>query len=185
MKIKSISLKEQDIIEGCRQGKPFCQRALVERYAPMLLTVARRYARDRMAAQDILQEALIKIFRAIGQYQAKGSFEAWMRRIVVTTALQSLEKNWLHRETGDLETADEPLDMPEVYAQLDAEALLGLIARLPDGFRQVFNLHVMEEYPHAEIAVMLGITESTSRSQLVRARRLLQTMIAQLEKVRI
>lgn len=178
-------MTEFELIRGCKQGVSICQRTLVERYSPMLLTVARRYVRDRATADDILQEALLKIFRGIHLYEARGSFEAWMRRIVVTTALQSLEKNWNKREVGDLETIEDPIIMPEVYCQMGAEELLGLISKLPEGFRQIFNLSVMEQYSHAEIASLLGITESTSRSQLTRARRLLQTMIAQREKIKI
>lgn len=178
-------MTEHDIIRGCKQGVPFYQRALVERYSPMLMTVARRYARSRPGAEDTLQEALLKIFRAIPKYEPFGSFEAWMRRIVVTTALQALDKNWQQRENGDLDAIEEPFLMPDVYAQLGAEELLLLIAKLPEGFRQIFNLHVIEQYPHTEIALMLGITESTSRSQLTRAKRLLQTMIANREKIKI
>lgn len=151
----------------------------------MLLTVARRYASRHQAAEDILQEALLKVFRAIPGYEPSGSFEAWMRRIVVTTALHALDKSWQRRENGDLDNAEEPYLMPDVYARLGAEELLALIAKLPEGFRQIFNLHVIEQYPHTEIAVMLGITESTSRSQLTRARRLLQTMIAEREKIKL
>ncbi len=151
----------------------------------MLFTVARRYGKDRHAAEDILQDALIKIFRAIPKYEPTGSFEAWMRRIVVTTALQSLDKNWRKEEAGNLDFVEEPTTQPEIYARLGAEELLQLLARLPEGFRQIFNLHIIEQYPHTEIAVMLGITESTSRSQLTRARRLLQNMIAEREKIKI
>ena len=151
----------------------------------MLMTVARRYSSNRHVAEDVLQEALIRIFKAIPQYQPYGSFEAWMRRIVVTTALQSLDKSWHRNENGIPEQAEEPYMMPEVYAQLGAEELLALIAKLPEGFRQIFNLYVIEQYPHTEIAIMLGITESTSRSQLTRAKRLLQNMIAQREKINV
>ncbi len=117
-------------------------------------------------------------------YAPTGSFEAWMRRIVVTTALHALDKSWYRRENGDLDSVEEPFFMPDVYARLGAEELLALIAKLPEGFRQIFNLNVIEQYPHTEIAVMLGITESTSRSQLTRARKLLQTMIADREKIK-
>lgn len=178
-------MTEHDIIRGCKQGTSLYQRALVERYSPMLFTVARRYGRDRHAAEDILQDALLKVFRAIPKYEQTGSFEAWMRRIVVTTALQSLDKSWHKREAGDLDYAEEPVVPPDIDARLGAEELLQLIAKLPEGFRQIFNLHIIEQYPHTEIAVMLGITESTSRSQLTRARRLLQSMIAEWEKIKI
>lgn len=178
-------MTEHEIIRGCQQEVPLYQRVLVERYSPMLLTVARRYASNRQAAEDVLQEALLKIFRAIPKYKPIGSFEAWMRRIVVTTALQSLDKSWQKRENGAIDQIEEPYLMPEVYAQLGAEELMALIAKLPEGFRQIFNLHIIEQYPHTEIAIMLGITESTSRSQLTRAKRLLQTMIAQREKINV
>ncbi|HMQ60052.1 MAG TPA: sigma-70 family RNA polymerase sigma factor [Flavilitoribacter sp.] len=178
-------MTEQDIITGCQEGVPRCQRELVDRYAPMLLTVARRYARDQATAQDILQDALLRIFQAIPRYQPFGSFEAWMRRIVATSALQYLNKKWMRKEFNNLDNNDEPLEMPDIYGRLGAEDLLELIARLPEGYRQVFNLSVMEQYTHAEIAGMLGISESSSRSQLVRARRQLQTMIANREKIRI
>ncbi len=178
-------MTEHEIIKGCKQGTSLYQRLLVERYSPMLFTVARRYGRDRHAAEDILQDALMKIFRAIPKYESKGSFEAWMRRIVVTTALQSLDKNWHQREIGDLDYLAEPAAPPDIDARLGAEELLNLIAKLPEGFRQIFNLHIIEQYPHTEIALMLGITESTSRSQLTRARRLLQSMIAEREKIKI
>lgn len=177
-------MTERDIIQGCQQGVPVYQRALVDRYAPVLFTVAKRYARDEAMAQDILQEALIKIFRALPDYEATGSFEGWMRRILVNTALHAMGKNWMRHENGDLSHTGEPAAFPEIYAQLGAEELLRLIAQLPEGFRQIFNLHVIEQYPHTEIARMLGISESTSRSQLVRARRLLQSMIVKREQVK-
>ncbi|MDZ4681735.1 MAG: RNA polymerase sigma factor [Saprospiraceae bacterium] len=178
-------MTEHEIIRGCKQGVTLYQRTLVERYSPMLFTVARRYGRDRHAAEDVLQDALMKIFRAIPKYEPTGSFEAWMRRIVVTTALQALDKSWHQRESGNLDYAEEPVAPPDIYARMGAEELLQLIAKLPDGFRQIFNLHIIEQYPHTEIAVLLGITESTSRSQLTRARCLLQSMIAEREKVKI
>lgn len=173
------------MIEGCKREQPRYQRELVERYAPMLLTVARRYACDRHAAQDVLQEALIKIFRALPRYKATGSFEAWLRRIVITTALHALDKRWVRHEKGDLEQVAAPAVSPAVYSHLGTEELLSLIAKLPDGFRQVFNLSVMEQYPHDEIGRLLGISASSSRSQLHRARQLLQRMIHQKEKIRL
>ncbi|MBX2927079.1 MAG: RNA polymerase sigma factor [Saprospiraceae bacterium] len=178
-------MTEHDLIQGCLRGDARCQRALVDRYVPVLLTAARRYAGDHSAAEDILQEALIKIFRALPRYRATGSFEGWMRRIVANTALNALDKSRLRLNNGCLSLVDDPEIPPEAYVHLGTEELLALIARLPEGFRQIFNLYVMEQYPHTEIAAMLGISESTSRSQLMRARRLLQNMIAQREKIRI
>jgi RNA polymerase sigma-70 factor (ECF subfamily) len=178
-------LTERTIIKGCQDREPRYQKELVYRYSPMLMTVARRYVRDEASAKDVLQDALIRIFGAIDRYKPIGSFEAWMRRIVITTALQALDKSWYRRELPGLEEENDQIVIPEVYARLGAEELMKLIADLPDGFRQIFNLNVVEGYRHTEIAEMLGITESTSRSQLTRARKLLQKQILQREKLKI
>ena len=128
-------------------------------------------------AKDVLQESLIKILRALPQYKPTGSFEAWLRRIVITTALQSYDKSCFRNERTSLDSIAEPLAEPEIYQQLKVEDLIALIRTLPDGFQQVFNLYVIEGYSHKEIAELLQITESTSRSQLTRARKLLQTAL--------
>lgn len=149
----------------------------------MLLTVARRYMRDADSARDILQEAFIRIFQAIDKYRATGSFEGWMRRIVITTALKTLDRSWFRRELPGLECVPTPALEPEVFTEMGAEELMQVIARLPEGFRQVFNLYVVEGYSHQEIGELLGIAESTSRSQLSRARQLLQVQIMKRESI--
>lgn len=178
-------MTERTIIKGCQNRESPYQRELVNRYSPMLMTVARRYVRDEASAKDVLQDALIRIFGAIDRYKPTGSFEAWMRRIVITTSLQALDRSWYRRELPGLESTMDLQVAPEVYAHFGAEELLKLISGLPDGFRQIFNMYIIEGYRHAEIAAMLGITESTSRSQLTRARKLLQQQILQREKLRI
>ncbi len=143
------------------------------------MTVSRRYSRDNETAKDNLQEAFIKIFRYIGKYKPTGSFTAWMRRIVINTSLQSLDKSCFKREISGLdELQNQPSTPPEAYSHLGAEELLDLIQQLPNGFRQVFNLNILEGYNHREISELLGITESTSRSQLLRARNYLKKMLA-------
>ena len=175
-------MTEYDIIRGCQKGRAKYQKALVLRYSPVLMTVARRYCRDDHAAKDVLQESFIRVFRAIGRYQATGSFTAWLRRIVINVALQSKDKASYQREQTSLEQVAHPLVLPQVIANLNAEDLIALIQRLPQKFRDVFNLYVVEGYSHDEIAELLDIAPGTSRSQLTRARQKLQAMILEREK---
>ena len=175
-------MTENDIIRGCQKGRAKYQKALVLRYSPMLMTVARRYCRDDHAAKDVLQESFIRVFRAIDRYQATGSFTAWMRRIVINVALQSKDKASYQREQTSLEHVAHPMVSPEAISSLNAEDLIALIQRLPEKFREVFNLYVVEGYSHDEIAQLLHIAPGTSRSQLTRARQKLQAMILEREK---
>lgn len=177
-------VSEKQLIHDCQKGLKQSQFLLVKRYSAMLMTVCRRYARDEAMAKDVLQEALIRIFKNIGRYQPTGSFEAWMRRIAVRCALQWLEKSHFRREqTTENFDDDRPID-PAVYQQLATENIIKLVQELPDGFRTVFNLNIIEGYSHKEIAELLNITESSSRSQLLRARRLLQKKLTDSLKVR-
>ena len=177
-------MSEEALIKGCQKNKPRFQKALVDRYSGLLFTIARRYAKDNFEAEDILQESLTKILLNIHKFVLEGSFEGWMRRITVNTALKKVSKQ---KYLLDLEQADAliPEVSPDVFATLHAEELLNLISKLPDGYRQIFNLYAIEAYSHVEIAEMLGISESTSRSQYMRSRRMLQSMVLQLEKVRL
>lgn len=129
-------------------------------------------------AEDILQDALINILRHIIHYEERGSFEAWMKRIVINTALKSFKKSSFKNEVMELDQVPiKPID-PEVYSKMGAEELMALINQLPHGFREVFNLYSIEGYSHKEITELLGISESTSRSQLTRARALLRRQLA-------
>jgi RNA polymerase sigma-70 factor (ECF subfamily) len=174
-------MTERELIRGCQKGKAKYQRALVLRYSPMLMTVARRYTRDEPAAQDVLQEAYIKVFGAIGDYRPTGSFEAWLRRIVINKALESTKPMRHTHEAAGLEGVAESSVAPEALARLKAEDLIALIRQLPERFQQVFNLYAIEGYSHDEIAQMLHISPGTSRSQLTRARQKLQQLICERE----
>ncbi len=178
-------MTEREIIQGCKKQRPACQRELVLRYSSMLLGICQRYLGQRDNARDVLQEAFIQIFRYLPSYQATGSFEGWMKRIVVTTALQHLRKSYRHREQTQEELPDQAFVDPAVYNQLAAAELVGIIRNLPDGFRVVFNLYAIEGYSHQEIAQMLEISESTSRSQLARARKWLQKRINRQKKINV
>lgn len=141
------------------------------------MTVCRRYARDQKEAEDILQESFIKVFANLHQYRFEGSLEGWIRRIIVHTALRMLENKKIRfSDLGEDESAAATVDA-DALTRLSEEELLRLIGALPDGYRIVFNLYVLEGYDHIEIASMLNISAATSRSQLLKARRLLRTQI--------
>ena len=139
------------------------------------------YGSNRETAKDLLQEGFIKVFSAIGSFEGSGSFEGWMRRIFVNTALEYLRKNDILKESVEIDNTEvlQEVDYSAIE-RISADELMELIAELPPGFRTVFNMFVIEGYSHKEIGDALGITESTSRSQLTRAKRLLQKKLEEL-----
>jgi RNA polymerase sigma factor (sigma-70 family) len=178
-------LTEEQLIKGCVQNDVACQRLLFERYAGKLMTICLRYSCDKPEAEDMLQDAFIKIFSHIRQYKFEGSLEGWMKRIVVNCALKTIQK----KKTRFIEISNHDAAAPQsdsfVLSSLSEDELIKLISNLPDGYRIVFNLYVMEGYSHDEIAEMLGIQPATSRSQLVKARKLLQKQILLNQKIAI
>lgn len=176
-------LTEKQLIKNCQRGVKSSQYELVKRYSQMLMTVCRRYAPDESISKDLLQETLIRIFRNIDKYQATGSFEGWMRKIAVNCSLQWLRKSYLEKETPLLDFDQGQTVDPEIWSKLGTEEIIRLIQELPAGFRTVFNLNIIEGYNHREISELLGITESASRSQLTRARRLLQKKLNSIKHV--
>jgi len=171
------------IIKGCKAQNQFFQKELVLRYSPMLMTVSLRYTDSRPAAQDVLQDSLVKIIKSIGMYEHGGSFSAWMKRIVINTALKSKSRIRFKFEHSGLDKVPEQELAPEAYANLNAAELMKLIDALPDGYREIFYLAAIEGYSHKEIGELLQIAPSTSRSQLARARKILQTKLMKLEKM--
>jgi len=165
------------IIEGCKLGKPACQRELVDRFSPQLKAVARRYAPDNATAQDVLQDSLIRILQRIDQYAGTGSFEGWMRRVVISIALKRLDRKWVRREVSVADQTDDRSVAPVALNQLATADIMRCITSLPDGYRQVFNLYAIEGHNHREIGQMMGFSESTSRSQYNRARKKLQILL--------
>lgn len=129
-------------------------------------------------AQDILQDSLVRILDRIDQYAGTGSFEGWMRRVVISTALKQLDRKWMRREISASDRQDNRTVAPVALDALAAEDILACVLSLPDGYRQVFNLYAVEGYTHREIAQMIGCSESNSRSQYTRARHALQTILA-------
>lgn len=170
---------EHKLIKGCKEGKPWAQKAIYELYAPAMLSVCVRYVTDRETARDILQEGFIKLFTKIDTYTGIGAFGGWVRRIFVTTALEYLRQNDVLKQSANIEDYDRYMENEDhsVLDHISANDLLACIAQLADGYRTVFNLYAIEGYSHAEIAEMLGISEVTSRSQFMRARKILQKSI--------
>lgn len=169
---------QQELIEGCIKREAPAQRKLYETYASRMLTLATRYAGDRERARDILHDGFITLFNKIDSYTGAGSFEGWIRRIFVNTALMSLRKADILRNTEEINNAvGEMSDSPGPLEVMSSKELMELIASMPDGFRYVFNMYAVEGYNHQEIAKELNISEGSSRSQLSRARAWLQERI--------
>lgn len=168
-------MTEQQQIEGCKAGDSKAQRSLYDTYSRKMMGVCMRYCgNDRDTAMDLLQEGFVRIFTGIKSYDGRGSLEGWIRKVVVNVALDYIRTNDLLRNTEDIELVVEQDIDSSAIDDISANELMELIAELPDGFRTVFNMFVIEGYSHKEIADKLGITESTSRSQLTRAKQLLQ-----------
>ncbi len=178
-------MSEKDLIKGCIRDEPGAQKELFQRYAERLFTVCRRYARHRMEAEDMLQDAFIRIINKIHTYKGEGSLERWLRSVTVRTALSYFQKTSFQQDHTGLDQLQEIPEFPTILSQMQEEELLELISQLPDGYRVVFNLHAIEGYSHKEIAQILGTGESTSRSQLTKARKMLQTQVIHLQKIRL
>ncbi len=181
-------MTDTELIKGCIKGDGNCQKALFNRYASPLLGVCQRYARNKEDAEDILQDSFIKIFGKLEQFKAEGSFEGWMRRVVVNTALKKYTVSRYTKEISveQIYEVEGAVNTESAsFSHLSEKDLLVIINNLPDGYRLIFNLYVIEGYQHDEIANMLGIQASTSRSQLVKARQLLQREILQSQKIAV
>lgn len=167
----------EKLLSACLRGNSKAQQTLFERYKSPLFVVCQRYARDRPEALDMLQEAFLAIFRDLRQYRGAGSFDGWAHRVTVRSALQFLRRKNPLRFAEDYD--DLPADARNVAPDMDlnSEAILLMVQQLAPGYRTVFNLHCMEDFSYAEIAVELGISESTVRSQYVRACKQLRGMI--------
>ncbi len=139
-----------------------------------MMSICRRYARDQDMAQDILQESLILIFKNINKFEGKGSFEGWIRKITVRAALQWIDRKWYRNEQNLVGIPQEQEISAETYIDYDGEIIMEMVMSLPEKYRVVFNLFVVDEYNHTEIAETLKIKEATSRSHLLRARKMLQ-----------
>lgn len=176
------SEQENQLAEGCRKGDRKSQKAVYERYSGRMLSLCQRYIAQQDEAEDIMINAFMKIFKKIDQYKGDGSFEGWMRRIVVNDCLSHLRKSRNMYLESSIEKLDSEPDLQLLDDNLEVEDLMRLISELPIGYRTVFNLYAIEGYSHKEVAEALNIQEATSKSQLSRARVLLQKELKRMEE---
>ncbi len=185
--------KEKEIlIRGCIKGKKRAFSELYNFYAPKMLGVCMRYGKSREDAEDILQEGFIRVFKNIGTYGHKGSFDGWIRRVMVNTAINHYHKHKRYYE-NELEISDNRLESGESdnsaeddFRELNIpkEELMKMINELPEGYKMVFNLYVFEGMTHIEIAKLLGISRNTSKTQLMKARKKLKSAIEKMMNVK-
>jgi RNA polymerase sigma factor (sigma-70 family) len=177
-------ITEQQLIKGCLKGKSDFQRELFMRYSGKMLAVCRRYSRNHEDAKDILQDSYIKIFNQLSNFRNEGSLEGWIRKTVIHTALNYYRKSAFKSEKHGLDKVQGSMEIdPEAIECLHEKDIIAAISTLPDGYRMVFNLYAIEGYSHKEIALMLDIDESTSRSQLFKARNILKVMLLKTQNI--
>ncbi|MDX1905074.1 MAG: sigma-70 family RNA polymerase sigma factor [Thermonemataceae bacterium] len=176
-----VKITEEELIKRCLKADPLAQRYLYEKYAAKFLGICKRYFVNIHDAEDVLVMAFAKIFEKIKHYRGEGSFEGWMKRLLINECLTTLRKKQILFVEADAHV--QLADNTETAEQmLNTEDLLACLQRLPDGYRTVFNLYAIEGYSHQEIANMLNISEGTSKSQLSRARNLLQNYLKEMTK---
>ena len=172
---------EKEIIGRCIRGDRKAQTLLYKKHSPKMYGICLRYAKNNTDAEDILQEGFIKVFRYLKDFRGEGSFEGWMRRIMITTSLNFYKKKNLLKSDIDFDRIQ--LDSstgPEAVSNMTVEELLSLVRKLPVGYRTVFNLNTIEGYSHQEISELLNISINTSKSQLSRAKYSLKSKLVKL-----
>ncbi len=174
----------REILTGCIKGESSAQKKLFDSYSRMMLGVCNRYATCIEEAEDIMQEGFVKIFLNVKEFKGEGSLVAWMRRIMINTAITHYHKMRKHRYHDDLDEVRETKfeDHQWEESEFTKEELYNVIQRMPDGYRMVFNLYAVEGYKHREIAEILEIDENTSKSQYSRARRWLQERLIKIKE---
>ena len=174
-------ISEYEIINGCLQNKRKSQDELYRLFSSKMFAVCLRYAANREEAEDMLQDGFIRVFSSLNDFRQEGSLEGWIRRTMINTAINYYRKNlkfsndMVMKETDCLGCAE-----TEVLSKLSADELMGLVRHLPQGYRMVFNMNVIEGYTHKEIAGMLNISINTSKSQLMKARITLKAKVKEM-----
>ena len=166
---------EEEIIEGCINKKRKAQKMLYEKYYRRLLGICLRYCSNSAEAEDVMITGFMNIFTKIESFKGKGSFEGWMKKIMVNTAIDNFRKNKKHQHQSDLADVEDDLILENRFPEnISADEIITMIQKLPTGYKVVFNLFAIEGYEHNEIAEMLGVSVNTSKTQLFKARKLLQ-----------
>lgn len=175
------------IIEKCKKNDREAQKMLFDAYSPVLFGICLRYAKDKFEAEDTLQDGFVKILSKISDFNGSGSFEGWMKRIIINTAITNYHKNKKHNLNYDIDDIQEKnINNVEISnSDYTPEELLTVINTLPEGYKIVFNLYAIEGYKHKEIAKQLNIDINTSKSQYSRAKKLLRHKLEILSKIKI
>jgi RNA polymerase sigma factor (sigma-70 family) len=183
LKVIQLYKNEAQLIKKAAKNHRDAQHSLYEMYAPKMLSVCRYYIKDVQQAEEVMLNGFFKVFTQLQSFKSEGSFEGWVRRIMIRESISYLrKKKKLEFPEDDMETFEQPIHYSNTELEVDEIQLL--IDKLPEGYRMVFNMYAIEGYKHSEIANMLSISESTSKSQLFKARKLLQQQIIKLNKVR-
>ena len=166
------------LLKGCLKGEASSQRALYEKYKTPMFRVCLRYAKGRAEAEDILQEGFIKVFTDLHQFKSTGALGGWMRKVIVNVALMHIRKKRVLFSSVEIDDlSNEFITEEDVFAEMNAKALTKIIQQLPDGYRAVFNMYVIEGFSHKEIAEQLNVSVGTSKSQLSKGKAMLRMMI--------
>lgn len=173
---------ENVLITQCLKENPLAQRHLYEKYSKKFYTICMRYCQDEEDAKDVLQNGFVKIYTKLDTYNFSGSFEGWMKRIITNTAIEFYRKKINFQDIEEIKVQNESAIIET--SEIDVKEFLKIIQSLPDGYRMVFNLYAMEGFNHQEIAKKLNISEGTSKSQLSRARAILQKKIEALHRIK-
>ena len=171
------SISEKDLLQLCLKGDQRAQRLLFDTFCGRLMTVCRRYGRTQQEAEDMLQESFIKIFSNLQSFNSTGSLYGWLKSITVNTSIKILQKRYNKIVSEDIDAVYDQGVEQNFHYDLHAEDLLAIISQLPVGYNSVFNLYEIEGYSHKEIGDLLNISESTSRSQLAKAKKILRSLI--------
>jgi RNA polymerase sigma factor (sigma-70 family) len=171
--------EEKKLIKNCLAGNAAAQEKLFKKYYALMLGICLRYAKDRDGALEILQEGFIKIFGNLDKFKFEGSFQGWMKRIMVNSAIDKYRKNSAEPVSYDIEDHQNLGVKDDVFSNFEKEDLLNCIQELPEGYRTIFNMYVIEGFSHKEIAKELNISEGTSKSQLFKAKQLLKKIVVE------
>ncbi|MCX6230673.1 MAG: sigma-70 family RNA polymerase sigma factor [Bacteroidetes bacterium] len=171
-------IPEDKLIEECIEGKRYAQQLLFEKYRSLMFAICMRYAKSKAEAEDVMVDGFMKIYSSLHEFKKKGSFEGWLKRIMVNTAINNYRANIKHYYNTSIDDEEHILDVDSNEDQFktsySAEYLIMLIQNLPDGYRMVFNLYEIEGFSHKEVAEIMGISVSTAKTQLFYAKKTLQ-----------
>jgi RNA polymerase sigma-70 factor (ECF subfamily) len=182
--LSKSEIEEKKMLKACLQGNVIAQRQLYNKYAATMYGICLRYTKIKHEAADLLQDGMFTVFKDLNSYKYNGSLEGWIRKVIVNTNLQHLRKKRINfdyeYDIGDIQQKDD--SYLEIYRKFEREALINLVRKLPEGCQVIFNLYVIEELTHKEIAEQLSISIGTSKSQLSKARRLLKEQLSKIQE---